>query len=184
MAISATESPVGEVIRKWVSPEFARQGRETQPADPDQDLRGLMLAYSDSPAASRASVSLPKRSHRVASRDGESSSSLAQAHACLLGSWPLRTMLHTIIPQVTAHPAAGMNAQAPAPTTTRRTVSPPKIPQSTCAGDSSLLLSWICDTDRRHILEHSIGGRHRFFVSSWPSPTPTARRLRGPLACC
>ena len=58
------------------------------------------------------------------------SSSLAQAHACWLGWWPLRTMLQTIIPQVTAHPAAGMSAQAPAPTTTRRTVSAPKAPQS------------------------------------------------------
>ena len=89
------------------------------------------VAYSDSPAASRASVSLSKSSHRVASRDGELSSSLAPAHACWLGSWPLRTMLHTIIPQVTAHPAAGMNAQAPTgPGFTRRTVSAPKIPQS------------------------------------------------------
>jgi hypothetical protein len=45
--------------------------------------------------------------------------------------WPgPRIIDQTIVAQVAAHPAAGINAQAPAPATTRTAVSPPKAPQS------------------------------------------------------
>jgi hypothetical protein len=89
-----------------------------------------MSPASNRPMASRTTSTFSSDIVHAVSRDGELSFCLALAHAWWLGSWPLRTMPQTIIPQVTAHPAAGMSAQAPAPTTTRRTVSAAKTPQS------------------------------------------------------